>query len=70
MAQAVDKMERMRKMVGMPKLRVPTYAELLDGSWWAKVGNSLKTRVPIPLEYYCIIVYSVGGQARGGILAG
>ena len=60
----------MRKMVGMPKLRVPTYAELLDGSWWAKVGNSLKTRVPIPLVYYCIIVYSVGGQARGGILAG
>ena len=39
MAKAVDKMERMRKMVGMPKLRVPTYAELLDGSWWAKVGN-------------------------------
>lgn len=70
MAKAVDKMERMRKMVGMPKLRVPTYAELLDGSWWAKVGNSLKTRVPIPLVYYCIIVYSVGGQARGGILAG
>jgi len=35
-AKAVDKMERMRKMVGMPKLRVPTYAELLDGSWWAK----------------------------------
>ena len=63
-------MERMRKMVGMPKLRVPTYAELLDGSWWAKVGNALKTRVPIPLVYYCIIVYSVGGQARGGILAG
>ena len=70
MAKAVDKMERMRKMVGMPKLRVPTYAELLDGSWWAKVGNSLKTRVPIPLVYYSIIVYYVGGQARGGILAG
>ena len=70
MAKAVDKMERMRKMVGMPKLRVPAYAELLDGSWWAKVGNSLKTRVLIPLVYYCIIVYYVGGQARGGILAG
>ena len=70
MAKAVDKMERMRKMVGMPKLRVPTYAELLDGSWWAKVGNALKTRVLIPLVYYCIIVYYVGGQARGGILAG
>ena len=64
MAKAVDKMERMRKMVGMPKLRVPTYAELLDGSWWAKVGNSPKTRVLIPL------VYSVGGQDRGGLLAG
>ena len=60
----------MRKMVGLPKLRVPTYAELLDGSWWAKVGNALKTRVLIPLVYYCIIVYYVGGQARGGILAG
>ena len=56
MAQAVDKIERMRKMVGMPKLRVPTYAELLDGSWWAKVGNALKTRVLIPLVYYCINV--------------
>ena len=64
MAKAVDKMERMRKMVGMPKLRVPAYAELLDGSWWAKVGNYLKTRVLIPLVYY------VGGQTRGGIMAG
>ena len=70
MAKAVDKMERVRKMVGMPKLRVPTYAELLDGSWWAKVGNVLKTRVLIRLVYYCINGYYVEGQARGGILAG
>ena len=49
MAKAVDKMERMRKMVGLPKLRVPTYAELLDGSWWAKVGNSPKYKSTLPL---------------------
>ena len=32
------KMEKMRKMMGLPRLRVPTYAQLWDGTWWAKVG--------------------------------
>ena len=31
------KMEKMRKMMGLPRLRVPTYAQLWDGTWWAKV---------------------------------
>jgi len=29
-------MEKMRKMMGLPRMRVPTYAQLWDGTWWAK----------------------------------
>ena len=41
-AKAVDTMERMRKMLGVPRLKVPTYAQLWDGTWWAKVVKSIK----------------------------
>ena len=30
-------MEKMRKTLGLPRLRLPTYAQLWDKSWWAKV---------------------------------
>ena len=43
------KMEKMRKMMGLPRLRVPTYAQLWDGTWWAKVSypfNMLVILIP------------------------
>ena len=33
----MDIMEKMRKTLGLPRLRLPTYAQLWDRSWWAKV---------------------------------
>ena len=38
-------MEKMKKMLGLPRLKVPTYAQLQDGTWWAKVICALNHAV-------------------------